>query len=86
MRRLLEDVFAAWIEHQEVELPLSPRALAALAVNVFQGAEVEILAGVSEEEAPHLEALEACAVLIERAERHDRSVLAPATSRTSRAN
>ena len=76
-RRLLEDVFTAWIEHLEVELPLSPRALTALVVNVFQGAEVEILAGVSEEEAPHLEALEACAVLIERAEQHDRSVLGP---------
>jgi hypothetical protein len=85
-RRLLEDVFAAWIEHLEVELPLSPRALTALVVNVFQGAEVEILAGVSEEEAPHLEALEACAVLIERAEQPYRSALAPATSRTPRAN
>jgi hypothetical protein len=33
------------------------------------GAEVEILAGVPEDEAPHLEALDACATLIADAER-----------------
>ncbi len=37
--------------------------------NLFEGAEVEILAGVPEDETPHLEALEACAALIARAER-----------------
>ena len=68
-RTLLEDVFAGWAADCDVELPLSPRALATLVANLFEGAEVEILAGVSEEEAPHLEALEACAVLIEAAER-----------------
>jgi hypothetical protein len=48
---------------------LPPRALATLVANAFQGAEVEMLAGVSEEQAPHLEALEACADLIEWFER-----------------
>ncbi|HKT83787.1 MAG TPA: hypothetical protein VJQ84_08125 [Solirubrobacterales bacterium] len=47
---------------------MRPRALAALIANLFEGAEVEILAGVPEEESPHLEALEACAALIAGAE------------------
>ena len=42
--------------------------VATLVANVFQGAEVEILAGVSEEEAPHYEALEAVGALIARLE------------------
>lgn len=54
---------------QGVELPMRPRALTTLIANLFEGAETEILAGVSEDESPHLEALEACATLIERAER-----------------
>ena len=45
-------------------MPIPPRALATLVANAFQGAEVEMLAGVPEEEAPHLEALEAVAGLI----------------------
>jgi AcrR family transcriptional regulator len=51
-----------------IELPMRPRALAALIANLFEGAETEILAGVSEDESPHLEALEACATLIQGAE------------------
>ena len=41
-----------------VELPLRPRALATLIANVFQGIEIELLAGVREE-APHREVLDA---------------------------
>ncbi len=52
-----------------VELPMRPRALATLIGNLFEGAEAEILAGVPENEAPHLEALEACGELIASAER-----------------
>jgi AcrR family transcriptional regulator len=52
-----------------VELPMSPRALATLIGNLFEGAEAEILAGVPEDEAPHMEALEACGDLIASAER-----------------
>ncbi len=68
-RSLLEGVARRWAGKHELELPLPPRALATLVANAFQGAEVEILAGVSEEEAPHLEALEACSALIEWFER-----------------
>jgi AcrR family transcriptional regulator len=68
-RTLLEDVATQWADEHGLELPLPPRALATLVANVFQGAEVEILAGVSEKEAPHLEALEACGDLIEWFER-----------------
>ncbi len=64
-RSMLEQVVESWAAEHDLELPLSPRALVTLVANAFQGAEVEILAGVSEEEAPHLEALEACAQLIE---------------------
>ena len=55
-----------------IELPMRPRMLAALIGNIFEGAETEILAGVPEAESPHLEALEACALLIERAEKTSR--------------
>ena len=68
-RTLLEEVAERWAGEHELELPLRPRALATLVANAFQGAEIEILAGVSEKEAPHLEALEACADLIEWFER-----------------
>ncbi len=68
-RTLLESVVDRAAAGLELDLPLSPRALATLICNLFEGAEVEILAGVREEEAPHLEALEACAALIERLER-----------------
>lgn len=68
-RRLLEDVASRWAAERGIDLPMSPRALATLVVNVFQGAEAEILAGVGEEDAPHLEALAACGDLIERLER-----------------
>jgi AcrR family transcriptional regulator len=55
-------------EQSAIELPMRPRALAALIGNLFEGAEAEILAGIPEHESPHLEALEACAALITRAE------------------
>src|SRR5215218_114787 len=65
-RELLADVVERWADEHGLELPLPPRALATLVANAFEGAEVEILAGVSEEEAPHHEALEAIGALIER--------------------
>lgn len=67
-RELLVGVAEAWSAEQGVQLPISARALATLVANTFQGAETEMLAGVSEAEAPHLEALESCAALIEWAE------------------
>jgi hypothetical protein len=67
-RSLLESVFAAWADEQGVELPISPRAVATLISNLFEGIEIELLAGVAPEEAPHREVLEAIGVLIERAE------------------
>jgi AcrR family transcriptional regulator len=67
-RDLLTTVFEDWGETIEGELPLSPRALATLVANVFQGVEIELLAGVSPEEAPHREVLDALGALIERAE------------------
>ena len=68
-RALLERVAERWADENGLELPLSARALATLVANAFQGAEIEILAGVGEEEAPHIEALEAVAGLIEWFER-----------------
>jgi AcrR family transcriptional regulator len=67
-RDLLTSVFADWGETIEQELPMSPRALTTLVVNVFQGVEIELLAGVTPEEAPHREVLDALGDLIERAE------------------
>jgi AcrR family transcriptional regulator len=68
-RELIEARLERLQTERGVELPMLPRALAALICNLFEGAETEILADVPEDEAPHLEALEACAALIARAER-----------------
>ncbi len=67
-RELLLARIEQWQAEHDVELPIRPRALTALMVNLFEGAETEILAGVGSDEAPHLEALEAIGALIERAE------------------
>jgi AcrR family transcriptional regulator len=66
-RELLESVFAAWADELQIELPLRPRALATLVANLFEGIEIELLAGVK---APHREVLEAIGALIEGAEAH----------------
>lgn len=68
-RELIEARLERLQAERGVELPMRPRALAALIGNLFEGAEVEILAGVPEDETPHLEALEACAALIADTER-----------------
>jgi AcrR family transcriptional regulator len=70
-RDLLTEVAERWEEDHGIDLPISPRALATLVGNAFLGAEAEILAGVSENDAPHLEALESVAQLIEWAERRN---------------
>ena len=67
-RDLLTSVFTEWSKTIEQELPMSPRALTTLVVNVFQGVEIELLAGVTPEDAPHREVLDALGDLIERAE------------------
>jgi AcrR family transcriptional regulator len=67
-RSLLESVFTSWAEGLDLELPISPRAVATLIGNLFEGIEIELLAGVPEQDAPHGEVLHAIGVLIERAE------------------
>ena len=67
-RALLESVYSAWSQDLGLELPLSPRAVATLISNLFEGIEIELLAGVPKGDAPHAEVLEAIGVLIERAE------------------
>jgi AcrR family transcriptional regulator len=67
-RELIEARLERLRTERAIELPMPPRALATLIGNLFEGAETEILAGVPEDEAPHLEALEACAELIARVE------------------
>jgi AcrR family transcriptional regulator len=72
-RDLLEAVFSEWAADLELEPVLSPRVLASLVANIFQGIEVELLAGVTEQEAPHREALEQLGALIEHAEARARA-------------
>ena len=67
-RALLESVYSARSQELGVELPLSARAVATLIGNLFEGIEIELLAGVPKEDAPHAEVLDAIGVLIERAE------------------
>jgi AcrR family transcriptional regulator len=65
-RMLLESVATTWVAGLDVEPPLSPKGLATLVTNVFQGIEVELLAGVTDREAPHREVLDALGAVIER--------------------
>jgi AcrR family transcriptional regulator len=67
-RDLIASVFETWAEEVDAELPLSPRALASLVANLFQGIEIEMLAGVPESEAPHREVLDAFGAMIAQAE------------------
>jgi AcrR family transcriptional regulator len=68
-RTLLESVATAWLATVDVEPQLSAKGLATLVTNVFQGMEIELLAGVTEEDAPHREVLDALGAVIERWER-----------------
>jgi AcrR family transcriptional regulator len=70
-RDLIESVVAEWVAERGLELPLSPRGIATLVANIFQGVEVERLGGVTEQEAPHRQVLAALGLLIERAEAHN---------------
>ncbi|MHB8692032.1 MAG: TetR/AcrR family transcriptional regulator [Solirubrobacteraceae bacterium] len=65
-RELLETVAAEWLATIDVEPPLSAKGLATLVTNVFQGIEIELLAGVTEDEAAHREVLDALGAVIER--------------------
>jgi AcrR family transcriptional regulator len=67
-RQLLTAVFEEWAAALAEPLPVEPRVIAQLVTNVFQGVEVELLAGVGEAEAPHRALLEALGALIRRAE------------------
>jgi len=67
-RSLLASVFESWAAELGIELPLRPKALASLLANLFEGMEVELLAGVPEEDAPHREVLGAIGHLIAQAE------------------
>ena len=67
-RDLLTSVVERWSEDLHVELPLRPRAVATLVANLFQGIEIELLAGVPASDAPHREVLDAFGALIEQAE------------------
>ena len=71
-RDLLVSVFEEWGRPLSADLPLSPRATATLVADLFNGIEVELLAGVTPEDAPHREVLDAFGDMIERAERADR--------------
>src|ERR1700694_1678741 len=67
-RTLLESVAAAGVATIDVDPPLSPKGLATLVTNVFQGIEIELLAGVTEEEARHREVLDALGAVIDQGE------------------
>lgn len=71
-KELVEARVARWQAEHDVDLPMSPKALTALIGAIFEGFETEILAGVTEADSPHLEALEACGALIAAAERGPR--------------
>ncbi len=65
-RSLLESVAAAWVATLDTPPPISPKGLATLVANVFQGIEIELLAGVTDADAAHREVLDALGAVIER--------------------
>ena len=65
-RSLLESVATEWTAANRLDLPLSPKGLATLVTNVFQGIEIELLAGVTADQAPHREVLDALGAVIEQ--------------------
>ena len=67
-RDLLTAVFEDWSAGLPEPPPFPARVTVQLVANVFQGVEIELLAGVTEAEAPHRELLEALGRMIERAE------------------
>jgi AcrR family transcriptional regulator len=67
-RNLILERLERMADERDIDLPMQPRVLATLVGSLFEGAEVEMLIGVPEQESPHLEALEAIAVLIEQSE------------------
>jgi AcrR family transcriptional regulator len=71
-RDLVASVFSDWAAEHEIELPAPPAVLASLVANVFEGIEIELLAGVSDRDAPHREALDWIGSLIEQAEEEAR--------------
>jgi AcrR family transcriptional regulator len=77
-REMLEQLFRKAADEGGLPLPLEPRMLATMLTNVFQGIEVELLAGTTAAEAPHADAIEAVAALLEehelRAERVARAL------------
>jgi AcrR family transcriptional regulator len=72
-RDLVASVFTDWAAELELDLPAPPAVLASLVANIFEGIEIELLAGVPERDAPHREALEWIGSLIEQAERDRRA-------------
>jgi hypothetical protein len=72
-RDLVASVFTDWAADLQIELPMPPQVLASLVANVFQGIEIELLASVPEQQAPHWEALEHIGALIEQAETRARA-------------
>jgi AcrR family transcriptional regulator len=67
-RDLLTVVFDEWSAGLPQPPPLPARVIAQLVTNVFQGVEIELLAGVTEDEAPHRAVLDSLGRLIEEAE------------------
>jgi AcrR family transcriptional regulator len=67
-RDMLEQLFKKAADEDQLPLPVAPRELATLLTNVFQGIEVELLAGASPAAARHADAIEAVATLLEEYE------------------
>ncbi|MEA2419300.1 MAG: hypothetical protein QOE60_1506 [Thermoleophilaceae bacterium] len=64
-RDMLEQLLEKAREDGGPPLPLTARQLATLVTCVYEGVEVELLAGTTADEAPHMQALDALADLLE---------------------
>ncbi|GAC1518673.1 MAG: hypothetical protein NVS2B16_24240 [Chloroflexota bacterium] len=69
-RRLVEAGVREALEHYELDLPLSANAIACWISSFWWGMEFEMLLGMSEEDAHHLEALDAMQKLLEDLDAH----------------
>ncbi len=81
-RRVIEQAVRDALAHYQLELPVSPEALATWIGDFWVGMEFEMLLGISEKQAHHQEALDALQQLLEYFDRQASSRPTPASAVT----
>jgi AcrR family transcriptional regulator len=82
--RVLEDAVRDALAHYQLDLPVSPEAIATWIVDFWFGMEFETLLGIPDSQAHHQEALDAMQRLLEHFDRQTSSQAALSTTDTGR--